>query len=74
MRKREKIRVFTETSAVGIFQDGDEKLVIGVRENRELVEFSGKTLVVATGAMEKMIPFENNDLQESTELEQSRPS
>lgn len=62
VRKRERIRVFMETSAVGIFQDGDEKLVVGVRKNRELVEFAGKTLVVATGAMEKMIPFENNDL------------
>ncbi len=62
VKKREKIQVFTETSAVGIFQDGDEKLVVGVRKNRELLEFAGKTLVVATGAMEKMIPFENNDL------------
>lgn len=62
VRKRERIQVFTETSAVGIFQEGEEKLVVGVRKNRELVEFAGKTLVVATGAMEKMIPFENNDL------------
>jgi sarcosine oxidase subunit alpha len=61
-RKRENIEVFLETSAVGIFQDGDEKLVLGVRKNRELVEFRGRALVVATGAMEKMIPFENNDL------------
>jgi len=61
-RKRENIEIFLETSAVGIFQEDDEKLVVGVRKNRELLEFRGASLVVATGAMEKMIPFENNDL------------
>ncbi len=60
---REKgVEIFTETSAVGIFQDGDEKIVAAVRKNKELVEFRGKAVIVATGAMEKMIPFENNDL------------
>ncbi|WP_048151817.1 FAD-dependent oxidoreductase [Palaeococcus ferrophilus] len=62
VRKRENIEVFLETSAVGVFQEGDNKLVAAVRKNRELLELLGKTLVVATGAMEKMIPFENNDL------------
>jgi len=61
-RKRENIQIFLETSAVGIFQEGDKKLVIAVRKNKELLEFWGKSIVVATGAMEKMIPFENNDL------------
>ncbi len=60
---REKgVDIFLETSAIGIFQDGDEKIVAAVRKNRELVEFRGKAVIVATGAMEKMIPFENNDL------------
>ncbi|NJF24107.1 FAD-dependent oxidoreductase [Thermococcus sp. Bubb.Bath] len=62
VKKRERIQVFTETSAVGIFQEGDKKLVTAIRKNKELIEFTGKSLVVATGAMEKMIPFENNDL------------
>ncbi|NJE02180.1 FAD-dependent oxidoreductase [Thermococcus sp. JdF3] len=61
-RKRENIKIFLETSAVGIFQDGDEKLVLAVKNNRELIEFRGRAVIVATGAMEKMIPFENNDL------------
>lgn len=61
-RKRENIEIFLETSAVGIFQDGEEKIVLGVRKNKELLEFRGRALVVATGAMERMIPFENNDL------------
>ncbi|WP_258083747.1 FAD-dependent oxidoreductase [Thermococcus thermotolerans] len=62
VRKRENVEVFLGTSAVGIFQEGDEKLVLAVRNNRELIEFRGRAVIVATGAMEKMIPFENNDL------------
>ncbi|WP_297090795.1 FAD-dependent oxidoreductase [Thermococcus sp.] len=62
VKKREKVEIFLETSAVGIFQEGDEKLVLAVRNNRELIEFRGRAVIVATGAMEKMIPFENNDL------------
>ncbi len=56
------VEIFLETSAIGIFQEGDERIVAGVRKNKELIEFRGKAIVVATGAMEKMIPFENNDL------------
>jgi len=62
VRKRENVEIFLETSAVGIFQEGDEKFVLAVRNNRELIEFRGRAVIVATGAMEKMIPFENNDL------------
>jgi len=61
-KKRENVEIFLETSAVGIFQEGDEKLVLAVKNNRELIEFRGRAVIVATGAMEKMIPFENNDL------------
>ncbi|AFK23247.1 FAD-dependent oxidoreductase [Pyrococcus sp. ST04] len=60
--KKRGIEVFLETSAVGIFQEGDKKLVVGVRREKELIEFYGKAVIVATGAMEKAIPFENNDL------------
>ncbi|WP_456450028.1 FAD-dependent oxidoreductase [Palaeococcus sp. (in: euryarchaeotes)] len=60
--KNENIELYTETSAIGIFQENDRKLVVAIRKNKELVEFWGKAIVVATGAMEKMIPFENNDL------------
>ncbi|HII60712.1 FAD-dependent oxidoreductase [Pyrococcus horikoshii] len=62
IEKRENIKAYLRTSAVGIFQDGEEKLVIGVRKENELIEFKGKAVIVATGAMEKTIPFENNDL------------
>lgn len=61
LRKRD-VDIFTETSAIAMFQDGEEKLVVAVKKNRKLMEFKGKAVVVATGAMERMIPFENNDL------------
>ncbi|WP_457753740.1 FAD-dependent oxidoreductase [Thermococcus sp.] len=62
VRKRENIKIFLETSAIMLLQDGDEKLIVGVRKNKELIEFRGRAVIVATGAMEKMIPFEGNDL------------
>ncbi len=60
--EKRDIKVFLRTSAIGLFQDGDKKLVAAVRDNKELLEFYGKAVIVATGALEKMIPFENNDM------------
>ena len=60
--KKKGVDIHLETSAIGLFQDGDKRLVAAVKKNKELVEFVGKAVIVATGAMEKMIPFENNDL------------
>ena len=62
LKKRENVKIFLETSAVGIFREGEEKLVLAVRKDREPIEFRGRAVIVATGAMEKTIPFENNDL------------
>lgn len=60
---REKgVEIHPETSAIGIFQDGEKKMVAAIKKNKKLMEFYGKAVIVATGAMEKMIPFENNDL------------
>ncbi len=60
---REKgVDIHLETSAIGIFQDGNRRLVAAIKDNKKLMEFSGRAVIVATGAMEKMIPFENNDL------------
>ncbi|RKX49486.1 MAG: sarcosine oxidase subunit alpha, partial [Thermotogae bacterium] len=60
--KKRNVEVFLETSAIMLLQEGERKRVVGVRKNKELIEFIGKTVVVATGAMERMIPFEGNDL------------
>jgi len=60
---REKgVEIHLETSAIGIFQDGEKRMVAAIKKNKKIMEFYGKAIVVATGAMEKMIPFENNDL------------
>ena len=60
--EKRNIKVFLGTSAVGLFQDEDKKLVAAVKNNKELLEFYGQVVIVATGALEKMIPFQNNDL------------
>ncbi len=60
--KKKGVDIHLETSAIGIFPNGEGKLVTAVKKNKKLVEFYGKAVIVATGAMEKMIPFENNDL------------
>jgi len=60
--RSKEVEIHLETSAVGIFQNKNDKLVVAIRKNKKLVEFHGKAVIVATGAMEKMIPFENNDL------------
>ncbi len=60
--KKNGVEIHLETSAVGIFDNDGEKLVVAIEKNKKLHEFHGKAIVVATGAMEKMIPFENNDL------------
>ncbi len=60
--RKNGVEMHLETSAIGIFSDGDKKLISAVKKNEKLMEFYGKAIIVATGAMEKMIPFENNDL------------
>ena len=60
--KDKGVEIHLETSAIGIFQEGDQKMVAAVKKNTHLMEFYGKAVIVATGAMEKMIPFKNNDL------------
>ncbi len=60
--RKKGVDIYLETSAIGIFQDGDRKLISAVKKNEKLMDFYGKAIIVATGAMEKMIPFENNDL------------
>ncbi len=57
--QKQGIEIHLETSAIGIFQDGDKKLVAAVKKNKKLMEFYAPSVVVATGAMERMIPFEN---------------
>ena len=60
--KNRNIKIYSSTSAFGIHDFGDKKQVSAVADNKRLVEFNASSVIVATGAVEKMIPFENNDL------------
>ena len=52
-------KYLTRTTATGFYEDG---IVTAIIEDRELLKFHPKKLIVATGAQEKTIPFPNNDL------------
>ncbi len=47
------------TTASGLYEDG---VVSAIVEDREVVKFKPKRIIVATGALEKTIPFQKNDL------------
>ncbi len=54
----EKVEILTDATAIGIYDD----LWIGAVQRNQLVKLRARSLVVATGANELPIPFENNDL------------
>ncbi len=56
----ENVRVFLKTSALGVFDKGEYFLVPAVR-NDQLIEFMAKRVVLATGAVDSIMLFENND-------------
>lgn len=53
------IKVHTNTTAVGIYEDG---VVTAVRGEEEYIKFKPSAVIVATGASEKALAFPNNDL------------
>lgn len=61
VRKRE-IEIFSRTSAVGLFADGEERVVDAVEAERTLHRFTARAVLVATGAMERYLPFPGADL------------
>ncbi|RLF48356.1 MAG: hypothetical protein DRN20_04735 [Thermoplasmata archaeon] len=54
----DNIKVMTEAKALGYFDDG----VVGIEHNRKLYRIRAKNYVIATGASENFLAFENNDL------------
>ena len=56
----ENVRVFLRTTALGVFDKGEYFLVPAVR-NDQLIEFMAKRVVLATGAVDSIMLFENND-------------
>ncbi|WP_297502124.1 FAD-dependent oxidoreductase [Thermococcus sp.] len=54
------VRVFLKTTTLGVFDKGEYFLVPAVR-NDQLIEFMAKRVVLATGAVDSIMLFENND-------------
>ncbi len=53
-----KLTVFTQTTVVGLYND---KVVTCIKDDRYF-KLSADAIIIATGASEKSLPFENNDL------------
>ncbi|ASJ05946.1 FAD-dependent oxidoreductase [Thermococcus pacificus] len=56
----ENVRVFTGTTALGIFDEG-EYFLVPVVKGDQLIEIMAKRVVLATGAVENIVLFENNE-------------
>jgi sarcosine oxidase subunit alpha len=54
----ENVEVMSNTTAIGIYDD----LWIGAMSGEQLIKLRARALVVATGAYDLPLPFENNDL------------
>jgi len=59
LKKYDNIKVYLQSSVVGIFEGN---ILSVVREQREYFKVKAKKIIVATGAYERMLVFENNDL------------
>jgi len=55
---QDKIDIMTETTVVGVYKD----YVVTVLHQEEYSKIQAKAILVATGASEKFLAFENNDL------------
>ncbi|HOI47264.1 MAG TPA: NAD(P)/FAD-dependent oxidoreductase [Bacilli bacterium] len=57
-RYHDKIEILTDTTVVGLYKDK----VITILHQDEYRKIQAKAIIVATGASEKVLAFENNDL------------
>ncbi|AEH24670.1 FAD-dependent oxidoreductase [Pyrococcus yayanosii] len=57
----DNVRVFLKTTALGVFDEGEYFLVPAVHGER-LIEVMTKRVVLATGAVDNILLFENNDM------------
>ncbi len=60
-RFNQNVRVFLKTAAIGIFDEGEYFLIPAIRRN-QLIEILSKRVVLATGAVDNILLFENNDM------------
>ena len=56
-----KIEIWLNASAVGIYNENDKK-VVGVVKDEEFIRVETQGIIVSAGAQENMLIFENNDL------------
>lgn len=57
-RKNENIEVLTDSTVLGLYEDG----VLTVEQKDKYKKFKPERIIVATGASEKFLAFPNNDL------------
>lgn len=55
---KDRLEIFQEATVVGMYQDH----VVTVYQNEVYFKIQAKAIIVATGASEKVLAFENNDL------------
>ncbi|MEG6511409.1 NAD(P)/FAD-dependent oxidoreductase [Desulforamulus ruminis] len=53
-----QIRVLTEATALGFYEDG----VLALEQHNKIITLQGERLIIATGGAEKSLLFPNNDL------------
>ena len=61
-RKYSNIRTMTNTTALGIYDDGVVTLERKLKSEEQYIKVQAKALIIGTGALEKSLPFPNNDL------------
>jgi|LGVF01.2.fsa_nt_gb sarcosine oxidase subunit alpha len=54
----DKVEIMTETTVVGLYKDN----VLTLLQNEKYMKIKAKAIIIATGASEKFLAFENNDL------------
>ncbi len=59
VNKSELIEVWTNSTVVGLYED---RVLTITNEKEEYIKVKAKAIIVATGASEKFLAFENNDL------------
>lgn len=61
IKKRENIELFLNTCAVGLYLEENKK-VVALLKDEKILKLTTNVLIIATGAYENFLLFENNDL------------
>lgn len=58
MKYEKNVEVMTDATVLGIFEDG----VLSIEHEQKYIKINPKSILIATGASEKVLAFPNNDL------------